>query len=140
MKTLGRNAEGSETLYSATHLSTLLFHTSLLRPSYKSPSFHISPRPWSLAALEALRIIANLLVLHAVARDHFAHAGGLQAVAQALAGRGHITGHVDRGGIHIDALFLLGRIGFLITIERPKAVQDMVDEEDLVNSLVYVST
>jgi predicted transcriptional regulator len=38
-----------------------------------------------------------------------------------------------------ERLFLLGRVGFLVTVEREGAVREMVDKEDVVESLVYVS-
>lgn len=37
-------------------------------------------------------------------------------------------------------MFLLGRLGFLVTVERKGAVEIMVDQEGIVESLVYVSS
>ena len=38
-----------------------------------------------------------------------------------------------------ERLFLLGRIGFLITLERGDAVKVMVEREEVIKSLVSVS-
>lgn len=37
-----------------------------------------------------------------------------------------------------ERLFLLGRIGFLVTVERGEVVRQMVNKEGLVDSLVTV--
>lgn len=138
VKTLGRNPIGSETLLTPEHLSILLHYTSLPLPS--PPDGVSLPRlaPSSPTALEALRVLANLLVLHAVGRDKFAEMGGAQAIARALAGK-NTEGAMEEGGEGAERVFLLGRIGFLVTVDRPEAVELMVDKEDLVSSLVFVS-
>ncbi len=60
------------------------------------------------------------------------------AIARALKGT-NAAGHTGEDVGSPDRLFLLGRIGFLVTLDRPKAVADMVDKEDLMASLVLVS-
>ncbi|WWD18750.1 hypothetical protein CI109_103204 [Kwoniella shandongensis] len=139
IKSLGRNPVGCETLLSPHHLAILLHHSSLpISPS--TTLFKQPPRPpVSSSAREALKILANLLVLHAAGRNRFAAAGGAKAVARALANKGIegedlILGEEEE---NVERLFLLGRLGFLVTIERPKAVGIMVDEEDVVISLVH---
>ena len=89
-----------------------------------------------------MKILANLLVLHPSAREVFHNLRGARAIARALAGKDG-DGDWDDGESSseddMDRLFLLGRIGFLVTLERPDAVGIMVDKEDVVESLVYVS-
>jgi hypothetical protein len=43
------------------------------------------------------------------------------------------------GHISSERLFLLGRIGFLATVDRREVVRQMVDKEGLVESLATVS-
>ncbi|KAK4688560.1 hypothetical protein P7C73_g1537, partial [Tremellales sp. Uapishka_1] len=127
VKSLGRNPVGSETLLTTPHLETILHHTALPFPPSASPFSHPASAPSSGPALEALRIVANTLVLHAAGRNRFASAGGARAIAKAL------REEVDS----VDRLFLLGRIGFLVTLERKDAVGMMVDEIYLVDNLVH---
>jgi hypothetical protein len=88
--------------------------------------------------MEALRILANTLVLHAAGRNRFAKAGGAKAIAKALAGK---DGDGDYTEIeeeeNVDRVFLLARIGFLVTLDRKGAV-GVMEREDVVDSLVYV--
>ncbi|KAK8858858.1 hypothetical protein IAR55_003088 [Kwoniella newhampshirensis] len=146
IKSLGRNPVGSETLLSPDHLSTLLYHSVLPLdlPSSSSTLATFSrpaPAPMSLSAREALKILANLLVLHSAGRSRLAAAGGARAIARALAGRGPDREDVELGKgkeeENTERLFLLGRLGFLVTIDRPKAVKVMVDEENVVGSLIH---
>jgi hypothetical protein len=88
--------------------------------------------------LEALRILANLLVLHAAGRTKFANAGGARIIARALARKNTETPTASTGE-SVDLLFLLGRIGFLVTADRKDAVAIMVDKEGVVDSLLLVS-
>ncbi|ORX37095.1 guanine nucleotide exchange factor [Kockovaella imperatae] len=170
IKSLGRNPIGSEPLLFIPHIRTILYHSSLPLslellssspsddPAPVSPGPNPSgssgsstharrPSPDSPHALEALRILANLLVLHPEARESFTELGGGRAIAQALAGldgEGQvIPGCEDEEDpeelyeIGTERLFLLGRLGFLATIDRSAAVKMMVDEEDLNKSLAY---
>lgn len=138
IKTLGRNPIGSETLLSTSRLRTLHFHSGL--PFHSSaPASLPSPGPYSPPALEALKVLANLLLLHAAGRDCFSKAGGAEAVARALAGKdaaGNLIEIVEDK--ESERVFLLGRLGFLVTLQRREAVRAMVDTEDLVESMVYV--
>ncbi|RXK35786.1 hypothetical protein M231_06972 [Tremella mesenterica] len=136
VKSLGRNPVGSEIMYTPENLQTILYHTSLPGPPRKSLLAPSVRSPTSPTAFEALRILANLLVLHAEGRDNFARADGASIVAKALAGRAW-DGELEVEFDSPDRLFLLGRIGFLITLERKEAVETMVVKEDLVSSLVY---
>ena len=138
VKSLGRNPIGSETLLTTPHLSTLLHHTGLPFRARPTPVSRVRPSPSSPQALEALRILANLLVLHSAGRNRFANFRGATAIARALAGK-DASGNLDDLSEDLDRIFLLGRIGFLVTMERKQAVHEMVDKEDLINSLVYVS-
>ena len=131
VKTLGRNPMGSETLLETNHLNILLQHTGLPIPGSNA-------RPTSATALEALRVLANLLVLHAAGRSRFAKAGGAKAIALALAGK-DAEGEVMDEEETAERLFLLGRIGFLVTVDRKDSVGIMVDEHNIVESIVYVS-
>ncbi|WVQ84382.1 hypothetical protein IAT38_006534 [Cryptococcus sp. DSM 104549] len=137
IKSLGRNPVGSETLLTHPHLSTLFFH-SVLPFSPAPPPIPQPPAPTPPPAREALKILANLLVLHAAGRNRFFNAGGAAAVARALAGKGLHGEDVVRAKedeVNTERVFLLGRLGFLVTMERPKAVAEML-EEDVVDSLV----
>ncbi|EIW67595.1 hypothetical protein TREMEDRAFT_33211, partial [Tremella mesenterica DSM 1558] len=136
VKSLGRNPVGSEIMYTPENLQTILYHTSLPGPPRKSLLAPVVRSPTSPTALEALRILANLLVLHAEGRENFSRADGALIVAKALAGRAW-DGELEVEFDSPDRLFLLGRIGFLITLDRKEAVETMVVKEDLVSSLVY---
>jgi len=127
-------------LLTTTNLDTSLHHTAL--PISTETSLHSPLRavlPNTPHALETLRILANLLVLHAAGRNRFAKAGGAEAIARALAGK-DANGNPDGLEDDVDRIFLLGRIGFLVTVERAQAVEEMVDKEDVISSLVYVSS
>lgn len=84
-------------------------------------------------------MLANALVLHPQAREGFAKLQGGVMIARALRGQ---TGQVGDGGmteeIEVERLFLLGRLGFLVTIDRATTIREMVDEEELVGSLSKV--
>lgn len=83
--------------------------------------------------------MANLLVLHPEAREAFVQAGAGKALALALAGR-DAQGELLLGE-EIDGperIFLLARLGFLITVEKGEVVRYMVDSGDIVESLCYV--
>lgn len=129
---------GSQNLLETQNLETLYDHTSLPFPPSPSPFSHPPPHPTSPQALEALRILANILVLHPAGRNRFAKAGWAKAIGRALAGKDGDGEYVDDEGENVDRLFLLGRIGFLVTMERKDAVGVMVDKEDVVDSLVHV--
>ena len=77
-------------------------------------------------------------MLHASARDKVAQLGGTRAIARALAGY-DTFGDVMLEDELPERLFLLGRIGFLVTLERDEAVKVIVDQEEAIKSLVYVS-
>jgi hypothetical protein len=145
IKTLGRNPVGSQTLFTQPHLLTLLHHSALPLPPSPSPFSHASHQPLSLPALEATKILANILVLHSTSRRRLAKLGAGKAIARELAGKNGLGDWVgeddgDIGGVKlVERLFLLGRVGFLVTMERGDTVGCMVDKEDLVESLVYVS-
>jgi len=140
LKTLGRNPMGSQNLLQSANLERLLFQTSLPFSSYRTSEAPLPPHPTSPQALEALRVLANLLVLHSAGRTRFAKAGGGEAIAKALAGQdGNGGSGNDADEEDVGRLFLLGRIGFLVTIDRKELVKGMVDHEDIVNSLVHVS-
>ncbi|WVQ96285.1 hypothetical protein IAU59_003389 [Kwoniella sp. CBS 9459] len=142
IKSLGRNPVGSETLLTSDHFPILLHHSALPFPSSFSISRLPPPPPTSAPAREALKVLANLLVLHAEARNIFASSGGAKAIARALTGK--TVEHEDiafgREEENTERLFLLGRLGFLVTLERPRAVGVMVDTEDVVDSLVNFLT
>jgi hypothetical protein len=94
-------------------------------------TFFSPPGP---AALETTRVLANTLVLHPQARDVFAELSGGALVARALKDVAGAGGEVD-----IDRLFLFGRVGFLVTVDRPLVVRGMTDDEGVVQSLAEVS-
>jgi hypothetical protein len=145
---LGRNPIGSQTLLTTPHLPTLLHHSALPFPATVIPFSHPPPPPYSLPALEALKVLANLLVLHAAGRNRFANAGGARAVSLALGGSDAEGEDVvtpawssTEEGVERERerVFLLARLGFLVTVERKAAVEVMVNKEGLLDSLVYVS-
>lgn len=87
-------------------------------------------------------MLANLLVLHPAGRSRFAKAGGGEAIARGMAERdrnGKPLFHTTEEEDNTDRLFLLARIGFLVTMERKDVVEVMVDKEDIIDSLVHVS-
>ncbi|KAL7420474.1 hypothetical protein Q5752_004424 [Cryptotrichosporon argae] len=130
VKTLGRNPIGSEILLSDGALTTVLFHAALrvpAGPDIASPPAPARPSHTSPHALEALRVLANTLVLHPAGRRRLAVLGGGAAVAAALTEADSLD--------NADRLFLLGRVGFLVTVERGAAIQEMM-EGSVVESLV----
>ena len=134
---------GSQNLVQTSNLNTLLYQTALPFHTLPITSSHSLPPSSSPQALEALRTLANLLVLHPTGRTRFAKAGGGRAIARALAGA-HVKPESieqdegEREPMDMARLFLLGRIGFLVTMEQKAVVKGIVDEEDIVNSLAYV--
>ncbi|KAL1405850.1 hypothetical protein Q8F55_007528 [Vanrija albida] len=122
VKVLGRNPVGSDALSTPDHIATLLHHTGI------SPRVTTAPRvpPFSPPATEAMRALANTLVLHPPARRRFVEIGGGPGIARALSAAEHTPAN----------LFLLGRIGFLATVNG-KAVREMVDNDLLVPKLVH---
>ncbi|WVF68758.1 hypothetical protein IAT40_003530 [Kwoniella sp. CBS 6097] len=142
IKSLGRNPVGSETLLTSEHFPILLHHSALPFPSTFPISRHSPPAPTSAPAREALKVLANLLVLHADARNIFASSGGPKAVARALAGKNVVSEDITLGteAENTERSFLLGRLGFLVTLDRPRAVGVMVDTEDVVDSLTSFFT
>lgn len=130
---------GSQNLLETQNLEILYHHTALPFPLPSSPFSHPSPHPTSPQALEALKVLANILVLHPAGRNRFAKAGGAKVISRALAGKDGDGDSVDEEEeVNVDRLFLLGRIGFLVTLDRKESVGVMVDKEDVVDSLVYV--
>lgn len=126
VKCLGRNPVGSTSIIP--NLRTILHHSSLPLPPPASPFSHPPNDPEHPSSLEALKVLANALVLHDAAGRIFAEIGGGKAVAKALK------------DVHVSSerLFLLGRVGFLVTVNRKAVVRQMVDKEGLVGSLVQV--
>lgn len=124
IKVLGRNPVGSaEVLLRENSLSTLNYHTGLAFPGPRRANNLATSAP----ALEALRVLANTLVLHPMARKKEVALGGVEAVARALVGE-----------LQIERLFLISRVGFLLTADG-SGVQTMVDVDLVVPRLVYVS-
>lgn len=117
---LGRNPIGSDVLLEDACLAPLVYHTGL-------PFDSSTNQPTTPPALEAQRALANTLVLHAGARKRLAMMGGAQATCRALA-----------EPLPKDRLFLVCRIGFLVTADG-FGVKDMVEGGDIVNRIVYVS-
>lgn len=123
LKVLGRNPVGSgEVLLKNENFTTLVYHTALPFPGRGRSTVS----PVSKPALEALRGLANTLVLHPSARTKLAKMGGGEAIARTL---------VD--DMQIDRLFLLCRVGFLVTADG-SGVRPMVDKESAIPRLVYV--
>ncbi|ORY31806.1 guanine nucleotide exchange factor synembryn-domain-containing protein [Naematelia encephala] len=129
LKSLSRNPVGSTGLAGSKSLETLIHHTGLSSPA-PSPSSSVAPSiPESAPALEALRVLANVLVLHSEGRENLAALDGGRLIARSLANSNEEVGTA--------LLFLLGRVGFLVTVQRSDVVRDMVDKDGLVGSLVY---
>jgi hypothetical protein len=86
--------------------------------------------------------MANLLVLHPGAKDAFGQVGGVKALSRALAGKDsqNVFMPEEVGFNGPDRVFLLARLAFLSTMERREAVRGMVELDDVVGSLIYVST
>lgn len=100
-------------------LTTLVYHTGL-------PFDSSTKAPTTPAALEAQRALANTLVLHAPARKLLAMMGAGAATARALS-----------EPLPTDRLFLVCRIGFLVTADG-FGVKDLVETGDIVNRIIHV--
>lgn len=121
---LGRNPVGSgEVLLQPHSLSTIAYHTCLAFPGRGRGSGFATTPP----ALEALRVLQNTLVLHPIARKKLTRMGGAEAVMQALA-----------DDVGADRMFLLARIGFLLTMDVPDVVASLIEKESAIPRLVYV--
>jgi len=131
---------GSQPLFHEDNLRTLLHHTALPFPSPSSPFSHPAPARDSLHALEALRILGNLLIIHPTARNRVAAAGTPKAVARTLANRDGDGDYLEEEEESVDRVFLLARVGFLVAVGRQDSVKIMVDKEDIIDSLAYVSS
>ncbi|KIR32221.1 hypothetical protein I352_05454 [Cryptococcus deuterogattii MMRL2647] len=132
VKCLGRNPVGSETMLSSNHISTLMFHSALSSDdSTKFPTVVVQSLT-SPQTREALKILANMLVLHPAGRTKLFEAAGAVAVARTLSE----SSTQDEEG-HAEKLFLLGRLGFLVLVERAEAARQMVDN-DVVDALVQI--
>lgn len=134
VKCLGRNPIGSETLLSSHHISTLMFHSTLLSDDSATFPTVVAQSSTSPQAREALKILANMLVLHTAGRIEFFKARGAIAVARALS---ESSTQDENDAAHAEKLFLLGRLGFLVTVERAEAAKQMVDNE-VVDALVQI--
>ncbi|WVO17231.1 hypothetical protein L204_104923 [Cryptococcus depauperatus] len=130
VKCLSRNPVGSEIALSAGHLSTIIYHANLPVEESARRTFDSSSE-----SREALKVLANLLVLHQVGRLRFFKANGAIAVASALAQTVHEGEVIKVDGAQAETLFLLGRLGFLVVMEKPEAAKDMVDS-NVIDSLV----
>lgn len=157
---------GSQSLFSSASIAILLFHAALRPASDPSKpadqpcevSLDISPR--SATATETLKILANLLVLHPIARKRVTRAGGCRAVVRALAGvdtacpsaalaateAGEaVQAEHDGREMYLEGedtperVFLLARLLFLMTAGEEGLVRELVEKEDVVDALVYVS-
>lgn len=132
VKCLGRNPVGSETMLSSNHISTLMFHSALSSDDpTKFPTVVVQSLT-SPQTREALKILANMLVLHTAGRTKFFKAAGAVAVARTLS-----ESYTQDEEGHAEKLFLLGRLGFLVLVERAEAARQMVDNE-VVDALVRV--
>lgn len=164
VKCLGRSPAGSGPLSTDSGLLILLYHSALPvegpSRSGSDPSQGVAdlwshldsearqrPPFGSEASSESLKILANTLLMHEKARQRFASIGGARSIADALApqrtGWDRIDGSSESSGAktarYMEQLFLLGRIGFLVSLEQPDVVQTAVDKGDIVNSLCHVS-
>ena len=158
---------GSQPLFSSASISILLFHAALqpaseLAPPPDHPSkVTLSVAPRSATATETLKILANLLVLHPIARKRVTRAGGCRAVVRALAGTDTacpsaalaateageaVQAEHDGREVYLEGedtperVFLLARLLFLMTAGEDGLVRELVGKEDVVDALVYVST
>lgn len=119
-------------MLSSNHISTLMFHSALSSDdSTKFPTVVVQSLT-SPQTGEALKILANMLVLHPAGRTKFFEAAGAVAVARTLS---ESSTQNEEG--HAEKLFLLGRLGFLVLVERAEAARQMVDN-DVVDALVQV--
>lgn len=127
VKALSRNPIGSETLSLPKSISTILHHTALPLPPAASP-FSSPPHPSSTsAASEALKVIANLLVLRPETRKWAASKGIGSVVARDMAG-------MDQASLPAERIFLVSRIGFLIAVDGGKAIEGMIEENVIESS------
>ena len=78
---------------------------------------------------------------HPKGRKRLAEFGGARAIARAFDGRDVDGNHVvsEEEEDCVDRLFLLARLGFVVTIDREDAVRSMVDKENIIENLVHVS-
>ncbi|KAL7410979.1 guanine nucleotide exchange factor [Mrakia frigida] len=172
VKTLGRNPISSEILAEDSSLTTLLSYASLPSSSYSStPPRAVSPskprsslslpalhRPSSSSpsappphlfgspsSLEALRILANCLLLHEKARDGLISVGGGEGLVRGLGieagsrlGNGKSSKKEDGepNPPTPEMAFILGRILFLTTARPSPFILKAVDELSILPALV----
>ncbi|KAG2182281.1 hypothetical protein INT43_007208 [Umbelopsis isabellina] len=111
LKLLGRNPTGSDKLYSKEGMDTLVTEASLQSDKCYE----------SLSSVEALKCIANSLLLVSDTKSYFEDGEGIASCAKILQAS-HVSG---------TSRFLAVRILFFITIDRPNIVKTLVESQGL---------
>lgn len=141
LKLLGRNPSGSDKLYSSnvweiieldkTIIAQCLTYRFLLkgvRILVMAANLNYGKYKETLASMEALKCIANSLLLVSATKDYFEADGGVPACAEILC-------QSDVSGI---SRFLAVRILFFATIDRPKIVTSLIDQNQIASGLTEV--
>ncbi|CAG8645180.1 3220_t:CDS:2 [Cetraspora pellucida] len=117
LKTLGRDVNGCELLFSDKGFLILLYHASLL-------SNKMTDTP---VAQEALTCIANSLLLRESTRDLFEKYNCVQKVCHGL-----------KDTISTKTQFLYSRILFLMTIKTSPIVKQLIDDLEIIDILYNI--
>lgn len=83
----------------------------------------------SLSSVEALKCIANSLLLVSATKDYFEESNALPAC----------NGILFRSDVSGMSRFLAVRILFFVTIDRPSIVASLVENHDIASGLAQVS-
>jgi hypothetical protein len=100
-------------------MKTLVMAANLSTGQYKE----------SLASIEALKCIANSLLLVSDTKDYFEESNGLPSCAAIL----------HRSDVFDMTRFLAVRILFFVTIDRPIIVESLIDKYGIASGLAQVS-
>ncbi|CAO3662767.1 unnamed protein product [Umbelopsis ramanniana] len=115
LKLLARNPSGCDQLYSLEGMKTLVMAANLGSGQYKE----------SLSSVEALKCIANSLLLVSATKDYFEESNAFPAC----------NGILFRSDVSGMSRFLAVRILFFVTIDRPSIVASLVDNHDIASGL-----
>ncbi|KAI9282041.1 guanine nucleotide exchange factor [Umbelopsis sp. AD052] len=115
LKLLGRSPSGCDPLYSLEGMKTLVTAANLASGQYTE----------SLSSVEALKCIANSLLLVSATKDYFSESNGLPAC----------TGILFKSDVSGMSRFLAVRILFFVTVDRPSIVTSLVDTYDVASGL-----
>ncbi|KAG0328521.1 hypothetical protein BG000_000444 [Podila horticola] len=120
LKTLGRATEGCDSIFTEEGIRTLMYHSGLTKATEAGID--------KAGSKEALKCLANALLLKPATRPYF----------EKLGGHGHCSALLKRSQLSNESQFLFCRILFLVTIDAASIVQSLLDDHHAVDSVGVV--